>query len=355
MCGSSGVTWVSGVKSCLSAQLWSVMMGILEVAAPLSTTRREERSSACSDKTAHLQTGPSDSEMPHPQCPGESGGGKLHQGLNCSKWGRRVWSVITQQTAGSLKWWNISVVWTWCFSPPERPVPTACRPPAPLWLMEARLSSGVIVQSKTGTQRESSNLKTNDSLLNTLVWFKLCVCALTKNKHVDLTVGASGNLSDRTPRSGRQKLLKAGVKHLPFVLCTDKHTFTETAAKHTTVCMVVWIMCKLTAVEHCFHVEALRQEQIGLPFEGLKADKGIKRSMFLSARPNRYCFTTFHCIRSFKFLVSTIPAKPGSQIWQQHGQGARSAYQAAILSLRLFRKNYMQTHTEILQCRSRQV
>lgn len=176
MCVSSGVTWVSGVKSYLSAQLWSVMMGILEVAAPLSTTRWEERSSACSDKTAHLQTGPSDSETPHLQCPGESRGGKLHQGLNRSKWGRRVWSVITQQTAGSLKWWNISVVWMWCFSPPERPVPTACRPPAPLWLMEARLSSGVIVQSKTGTQRESSNLKTNDSLLNTLVWFKLCVC-----------------------------------------------------------------------------------------------------------------------------------------------------------------------------------
>lgn len=54
---------------------------------------------------------------------------------------------------------------------------------------------------------------------------------LTKNKHVDLTVGASGNLSDRTPTrrqkkvKKRNKLLKDGIKHLQFALCTDRHIF----------------------------------------------------------------------------------------------------------------------------------
>lgn len=59
----------------------------------------------------------------------------------------------------------------------------------------------------------------------------LCVCELTKNKHVDLTVGASGNLSDRTPRSGRGRWnsLKSCVKHVHFVLCTDKHVFYNNA------------------------------------------------------------------------------------------------------------------------------
>lgn len=36
------------------------------------------------------------------------------------------------------------------------------------------------------------------------VYVVVCVhlCLLTKNKQVDLTVGASGNLSDRIPRGG---------------------------------------------------------------------------------------------------------------------------------------------------------
>lgn len=72
------------------------------------------------------------------------------------------------------------------------------------------------------------------------------------------------------------KLLEDGVKHLHFVLCTDRHIqyFAGTVTKHPEQCVGVCVfmstMCKLTTVEHCFHVKTVRQEQIGLPFEGLR-------------------------------------------------------------------------------------
>lgn len=53
--------------------------------------------------------------------------------------------------------------------------------------------------------------------------------------------------------------------------------------------------------------------------------------MFLSTQTTRYCFTTFHCISSFKIVLSAIPTKPDSQIWQQ--QKCRPAYQAAVSAL----------------------
>lgn len=93
------VTWVSDVRSCLSVQLWLAMMGTQEAAAPPSTTWRAEKSSACSNWKALLQTGPSGSEMPRLRCPGESGAEVWQQRLSDNKRGRNVWCVITQPSA----------------------------------------------------------------------------------------------------------------------------------------------------------------------------------------------------------------------------------------------------------------
>lgn len=81
--------------------------------------------------------------------------------------------------------------------------------------------------------------------MNILIWsfhwnvcsgFVLCVRVLTKNKHVDLTVGASGNLSDRTPRRRRGGKetnywkLVSNIYSLYFVL-------TGTVAKQSVWCV----------------------------------------------------------------------------------------------------------------------
>lgn len=66
-------TSVSAVRSCLFVQWWCGTKGSPGVAVPLSATRRAERSSAYSDWTTLLQTGPSDSGKLRPQCPGRGG------------------------------------------------------------------------------------------------------------------------------------------------------------------------------------------------------------------------------------------------------------------------------------------
>lgn len=49
--------------------------------------------------------------------------------------------------------------------------------------------------------------------------FKFGKCVLTKNKHVALTVGASGNLRERIPgdQNNKKKELLKGDKHFHFV------------------------------------------------------------------------------------------------------------------------------------------
>lgn len=178
------VTWVSGVRSCLSVELWPAMTGTQEAAAPPSTTRWAEKSSACSDRKALLQTGPSGSEMPHPPCPGESGGEIWQQGLNYNKRWRRMCNNCSISEMMKLLCDVMCKCVMWCFSPPARPGSTACHPLAPLWPVEAHLSSGVTVQSEAETQRQSAHLKSNDSNTNMhflarfwVVCVCLCVCA----------------------------------------------------------------------------------------------------------------------------------------------------------------------------------
>lgn len=60
-------------------------------------------------------------------------------------------------------------------------------------------------------------------------------CLLTKKKQVDLTVGASGNLSERSPKTKSVRKINKGqedsVKHLQSVLCTDAITFHRKSGK----------------------------------------------------------------------------------------------------------------------------
>lgn len=172
----------------------------------------------------------------------------------------------------------------WCFSPPARPGSTTFHPPAPLWPVEAHLSSAVTAQSAAETQRRSAHLNPHLETCVFLQGLKLRVrgvCALTKNKHVDLTVGASGNLSDKTPRSrkGSQKhewnywRMPSNIYSLYFALTGTYFTWncSNNPEQFAVCCACLCTQCaKLTTVEHCFHVKTLRQEQIGLPFEGLR-------------------------------------------------------------------------------------
>lgn len=64
----------------------------------------------------------------------------------------------------------------------------------------------------------------------------------------------------------------SNIYSLYFVL-TGTYFAGGTVAKHPEQCVGVCVGVndvQLTTVEHCFHVKTLRQEQIGLPFEGLR-------------------------------------------------------------------------------------
>lgn len=130
----------------------------------------------------------------------------------------------------------------------------------------------------------------------------------------------------------RNKLLRAGVKHLHFVLCTDRPIFGRNCNKAASA------MCTDVNNAQTYHSETLLSRQDSQTRTNRASVWGPKKqikalnSMFLMVWSNRYCFTTFHCISSFKILLSTIPAQPGSRIWQQHRTETRSAYQAIVLS-----------------------
>lgn len=85
-------------------------------------------------------------------------------------------------------------------------------------------------------KQEWAHITSSDSFTGNGLDVSVQVCVLTKKKHVDLTVGASGNLSERTPKSERARKintrLEECVKHLQSVLCTDGITFTGTAANY---------------------------------------------------------------------------------------------------------------------------
>lgn len=169
----------------------------------------------------------------------------------------------------------------WCFLPPARPGSTACRPPAPLWPMEAHLSSGVTAQSVAETQKTISTFKAPWLIYKHAYSCKVCVFVCSQRTSMltwllePLEIWATELLEVGEGVRKINKLLEDGVKHLQFVLCTDRHIFRRNCNKTPRtvcrgVCVFMSTMCKLTTVEHCFHIKTVRQEQIGLPFEGLR-------------------------------------------------------------------------------------
>ena len=168
----------------------------------------------------------------------------------------------------------------WFFSPPVRPGSAVYHPPAPPWPTEAHPSSGVTIQSTAETQTVS-NMEAkwliNKHVYSCKVSSHVCVC-MRSQRTSTLTwlselqeIWVTELLEVGQKYRNINKLLKDGVKHLQFVLCTDRQIFHRHCSKTpTAVCRGVWTLCKLTTVEYCFHVKTLRQEQIGLPFEGLR-------------------------------------------------------------------------------------
>lgn len=71
---------------------------------------------------------------------------------------------------------------------------------------------------------------------------------------------------------------------------------------------------------------------------------------FLRGRPVRYCFTTFHCISSFKSTANK--QHPPSLVAGSDGNRGPDLPTRLQCSLHLLAKKFIQTHPEILQCRT---
>lgn len=135
---------------------------------------------------------------------------------------------------------------TWCFSPPARPGSAAFHPPASLWPTEARLSSVATVQSTARTQKQSAHWKTKWLIHKTGIFLQvLKLCARVRLQRTSmltllwepLEIWATELLKKGEGVRSINKLLEDGVKHLQFVLCTDRHIFCRNCSKTPgTVC-----------------------------------------------------------------------------------------------------------------------
>lgn len=97
-----------------------------------------------------------------------------------------------------------------------------------------------------------------------------------------------------------------------------------------------WQVCLCESCAHlpqwntAFTSRLSDKNKSGFRLRAYEADKSSSHYVSVGPTHSLYCFTTFHCISSFKIRLATTPAKPGSQIWWQ--QRSRSAYQATVLS-----------------------
>lgn len=169
------------------------------------------------------------------------------------------------------------------FSPPALLGSTACRPPEPLWPMEAHLSSELTAQSEAQTRMGTFNLKLLIYWQRFKCWCLCrCVCLQRTSKLTwqlePLEIWVKELLKARVRKINTQP--EDCVKHLQSVLCTNGIVFHRNSSKSLKpVCVCVRVctgrvfmsaVCRLTTVEHGFHIKTVWQEQIGLPFEGLK-------------------------------------------------------------------------------------
>lgn len=120
------------------------------------------------------------------------------------------------------------------FSPPALLGSTACRPPEPLWPMEAHLSSELTAQSEAQTRMGTFNLK----LLIYRQRFKcrcLCRCACLQRTSKltwqlePLEIWVKELLKARVRKINTQP--EDCVKHLQSVLCTDGIIFHRNSSK----------------------------------------------------------------------------------------------------------------------------